>query len=68
MNVSVMGGFAFADTAKNGLAIVVTVLGQVVNLLTEQNVDDPRLTAMFAELLDEVTSDLAGLSAMTGEA
>lgn len=24
MNVSVMGGFAFADTAKNGLAIVVT--------------------------------------------
>jgi DNA repair protein SbcD/Mre11 len=24
--------------------------------LTEQNIDDPRLTAMFAELLDEVTS------------
>jgi microcystin degradation protein MlrC len=24
MNVSVMGGFAFADTAKNGLAVVVT--------------------------------------------
>jgi microcystin degradation protein MlrC len=24
MNVSVMGGFAFADTAKNGLAIIVT--------------------------------------------
>ena len=23
--------------------------------LAEQNVDDPRLTAMFAELLDEVT-------------
>ncbi|MBV9522701.1 MAG: M81 family metallopeptidase [Alphaproteobacteria bacterium] len=27
MNVSVMGGFAFADTAKNGLAIVVTARG-----------------------------------------
>jgi DNA repair protein SbcD/Mre11 len=27
--------------------------------LTEQNVDDPRLTAMFAELLDEVTSGSA---------
>ena len=24
MNVSVMGGFAFADTADNGLAVVVT--------------------------------------------
>src|SRR5271170_3023867 len=24
MNVSVMGGFAFADTAKNGLSVVVT--------------------------------------------
>jgi hypothetical protein len=31
-------------------------------------VDDPRLTAMFAELLDEVTSDSGGLSALTGEA
>ena len=38
------------------------------DFLTEQNVDDPRLTAMFAELLDEVTSDSAGLSALTGEA
>jgi exonuclease SbcD len=38
------------------------------DFLTEQNVDDPRLTAMFAELLDEVTSDPAGLSAITGEA
>jgi microcystin degradation protein MlrC len=27
MNVSVMGGFAFADTAKNGLAVVVTARG-----------------------------------------
>ena len=36
--------------------------------LTEQNIDDPRLTAMFAELLDEVTSDPAALSAPTGEA
>jgi DNA repair protein SbcD/Mre11 len=27
--------------------------------LTEQNIDDPRLTAMFAELLDEVTSGSA---------
>ena len=36
--------------------------------LTEQNIDDPRLTAMFAELLDEVTSDPAGFAAMTGEA
>jgi exonuclease SbcD len=25
--------------------------------LTEQNIDDPRLAAMFAELLDEVTSE-----------
>src|SRR5262249_37732072 len=32
--------------------------------LAEQNVDAPRLTAMFAELLDEVTSDPA--AAMTG--
>jgi len=32
--------------------------------LTEQNIDDPRLTAMFAELLDEVTSE----PAVTGEA
>ena len=38
------------------------------DFLTEQNVDDPRLTAMFAELLDEVTSDPSGLAAMTGEA
>src|SRR5713101_2744301 len=27
MNVSVMGGFAFADTAKNGLTVVVTARG-----------------------------------------
>src|SRR5215471_15117854 len=27
MNVSVMGGFAFADTAKNGLSVVVTARG-----------------------------------------
>jgi microcystin degradation protein MlrC len=27
MNVSIMGGFAFADTAKNGLAVVVTARG-----------------------------------------
>ena len=38
------------------------------DFLTEENVDDPRLTAMFAELLDEVTSDPSGLAAMTGEA
>ena len=24
MNVSVMGGFAYADTAKNGLSVIVT--------------------------------------------
>ncbi|HEX3500278.1 MAG TPA: M81 family metallopeptidase [Stellaceae bacterium] len=29
MNVSVMGGFAFADTAKNGLAIIVTARSRV---------------------------------------
>ena len=34
------------------------------DFLTEQNVDDARLTAMFTELLDEVTSD----TAMIGEA
>src|SRR5438874_6429665 len=28
MNVSVMGGFAFADTAKNGLTVVVTARGE----------------------------------------
>src|SRR5438105_3550670 len=28
MNVSVMGGFAFADTAKNGLSVVVTARGE----------------------------------------
>jgi len=38
------------------------------DFLTEQNIDDSRLTAMFAELLDEVTSDPSGLAAMTGEA
>jgi microcystin degradation protein MlrC len=27
MNVSVMGGFAFADTAKNGLSVIVTARG-----------------------------------------
>jgi len=27
MNVSVMGGFAYADTAKNGLSVVVTARG-----------------------------------------
>jgi exonuclease SbcD len=27
--------------------------------LTEENIDDPRLTAMFAELLDELTGDPA---------
>ena len=32
--------------------------------LTEQNIDDQRLTAMFGELLDEVTSE----PAMTREA
>jgi exonuclease SbcD len=32
--------------------------------LTEQNIDDQRLTAMFAELLDEVTSE----PVVTGEA
>ena len=26
--------------------------------LSEQNVDDPRITVMFAELLDEVTGDM----------
>jgi len=36
--------------------------------LTEENIDDPRLTAMFAELLDEVTSDPAALTAAIGEA
>ena len=36
--------------------------------LTEQNVEDPRLNAMFAELLDDVTSDPSRLAAMTGEA
>jgi DNA repair protein SbcD/Mre11 len=36
--------------------------------LTEQNMDDALLTAMFAELLDEVISDPAGLTAITGEA
>jgi exonuclease SbcD len=35
--------------------------------LAEQHIDDPRLTAMFAELLDEVTSEQAGLAA-AGEA
>jgi microcystin degradation protein MlrC len=29
MNVSVMGGFAFADTAKNGLAVVVTARSNI---------------------------------------
>jgi len=38
------------------------------DFLAEENIDDPRLTAMFAELLDEVTSDPAGLTALTGEA
>src|SRR5205085_8899144 len=27
MNVSVMGGFAYADTAKNGLSVIVTARG-----------------------------------------
>jgi len=36
--------------------------------LAEQNIEDPRLTAMFAELLDEVTSDPAALAAAIGEA
>ncbi|HEV2260050.1 MAG TPA: exonuclease SbcCD subunit D [Streptosporangiaceae bacterium] len=36
--------------------------------LAEQNIDDPRLTALFAELLDEVTSDPAALTAAIGEA
>jgi exonuclease SbcD len=40
--------------------------------LSEQNVDDPRITAMFAELLDEVTGgsgDAADTAAVaTGEA
>jgi len=38
------------------------------DFLTEENVEDPRLNAMFAELLDDVTSDPSGLAAMTGEA
>src|SRR5204862_5789824 len=28
MNVSVMGGFAYGDTAKNGLSVIVTARGQ----------------------------------------
>src|SRR5206468_12578081 len=27
LNVSVMGGFAYADTAKNGIAVIVTARG-----------------------------------------
>jgi exonuclease SbcD len=38
------------------------------DFLTEENVEDPRLNAMFAELFDDVTSDPSGLAAMTGEA
>jgi exonuclease SbcD len=37
--------------------------------LSEQNVDDPRVTAMFAELLDEVTGEAADAgSVLSGEA
>ena len=39
--------------------------------LAEQNIDDPRLQAMFGQLLDEVTSaagDLAESPAPSGEA
>jgi exonuclease SbcD len=36
--------------------------------LAEQNIDDPRLTAMFAELLDDVTGDPAPLVADNREA
>ncbi|MCU0984412.1 MAG: M81 family metallopeptidase [Acetobacteraceae bacterium] len=43
MNVSVMGGFAYADTAKNGLAVVVTA--------REGDADEARsLAAEIAEL------------------
>jgi microcystin degradation protein MlrC len=38
MNVSVMGGFAYADTAKNGLSVIVTARGarrQAAELATE---------------------------------
>jgi microcystin degradation protein MlrC len=38
MNVSVMGGFAYADTAKNGLSVIVTARGdrrEAVKLATE---------------------------------
>jgi hypothetical protein len=39
--------------------------------LSEENIDDPRITAMFAELLDEVTgaagtADAASVSAGEG--
>ena len=37
--------------------------------LSEQNIDDPRITAMFAGLLDEVTGEAANAgSALSGEA
>jgi exonuclease SbcD len=37
--------------------------------LSEQNIEDPRITAMFAELLDEVTGEAADAgSALSGEA
>ncbi len=46
LNVSILGGFVFSDTAKNGLAIIVTSL------------DDPGPGAALAQELAEYTWDM----------